>query len=238
MSRGGQREGSGRPSKQGQGIKKRSWAFVVYPTKEYLDSVGSSYDGSSGYGSAPENWQEILKLSGVVCAISPLHEDTNPDETEKKPHWHVIAVYGSPTTFNNVKQLSQVSLNGSNPIPLERIRGYYRYLTHKDNPEKVQYSEDDIKTVNGFCIADFVELTKSEVDEIKWRLHGLIIERDITEYSALMDYLRYNEMHVEHSIANSSTIFFNAYIKSRRHSKAVRPVEVVRVDSETGEVIE
>ena len=52
-------------------------------------------------------------------------------------------------------------LNAPKPIPLEQVRGYYRYLTHKDNPEKAQYDEKDIQTLNGFDIRDFVEMTKA-----------------------------------------------------------------------------
>jgi len=122
-------------------VKKRNWAFVVYPTKEQLDILNSRYDGSDGYGTLPDNWIEILQLSGLQYAVSPIHDkDENPDKTIKKPHYHVIVSYGSPTTYNNVKSLTD-SLNAPIPQALEQIRGYYRYLTHKDNPEKYQYDE-------------------------------------------------------------------------------------------------
>ena len=115
--------------------KKRQWAFVCYPE------------------SLPPDWIEILKQSGLQCAISPLHDkDINPDNTPKKPHYHVILVYAGPTTYNNVATFT-ASINGTIPQPLEQVRGYYRYLTHKDNPEKAQYDEKDIITLNGFGLA-------------------------------------------------------------------------------------
>ena len=114
--------------------------------------------------SAPSDWIEQLQLSGAQFAISPLHDkDLNATGEPKKAHWHVIVVYGSPTTESNVKSLTE-RLNAPKPIPLEQVRGYYRYLTHKDNPEKAQYDEKDIQTLNGFDIRDFVEMTKSEVN--------------------------------------------------------------------------
>ena len=87
-------------------IKKRNWCFIVYPTKEQLDKLDScNYDGSDGYGSAPDDWIEILKKSGVEFAVSPLHDkdllEDNSGKT-KKPHYHVIVCYGNTTTFNNV----------------------------------------------------------------------------------------------------------------------------------------
>ena len=127
-------------------LKKRNWAFVVYPE------------------SAPSDWIEQLQQRGVVGAISPLHDkDLNATGEPKKAHWHVIVTYEGPTAQSVVERLTEL-LNAPKPIPLEQVRGYYRYLTHKDNPEKFQYDEKDIQTLNGFDIRDFVEMTKSEVN--------------------------------------------------------------------------
>ena len=42
--------------------------------------------------------------TGLQCAISPLHDkDMNPDNTPKKPHYHVILTYSGPTSYNVVK---------------------------------------------------------------------------------------------------------------------------------------
>ena len=205
-------------------IKKRNWAFVLYPE------------------SAPSDWLEQIQLSGIMSAVSPLHDkDVDPTGEPKKPHYHVILVYGSPTTYNNVKSLTD-RLNQPIPQPLEQVRGYYRYLTHKDNPDKYQYNDSDIITVNGFNIADFVEVTKSEVTEIKFILQTLIREKLFKEYSLFMDYVQDNYDRVYYDVASSHTIFFNTYIKSvrfreqQRNSSAV-PSKQIIVDKDTGEVI-
>lgn len=218
-------------------IKKRNWAFFVYPTKEQLEAVGSAYDGSDGYGSAPDDWVEQLRLSGLQFAISPLHDKDKHEDGSgrtKKPHYHVIVIYGSPTTYNNVKNLTD-SFNAPIPQALEQVRGYYRYLTHKDNPDKYQYDEKDIVTGGGFNIADYIEISKSEVTEIKFKLQQLIREQNITEYSVFMDYIQDNLDRVNYDIASSHTIFFNTYIKSIRHS---RQKSQMKIDPDTGEVIE
>jgi len=182
-------------------VKKRNWAFIVYPE------------------SAPTDWLEILQKTGLQCAISPLHDqDLNADGTHKKPHYHVIAVYSTgTTTFNVVKSLTD-SLNAPIPQHLEQIKGYYRYLTHKDNPEKAQYSESDIKTINGFNILDFAELTRSEITQIKKELIILVNKYKIVEYSDLLDFLLANESMSQFEVASNHTIFFNSYISSKRHS--------------------
>ena len=170
--------------------------------------------------SLPENWIDILRQSGVKCAISPLHnQDINPDGEAKKPHYHIILVYGAPTTYNNVLNFTQNVLNSTIPQPLEQVRGMYRYFTHMDNPEKAQYDHTQIIALNGFNISDYVELTASEISEIKKRIVVIIRKENITEYADLIDTL--NEMGLidEWEIASNHTLFFNAYLASRRHIK-------------------
>lgn len=185
-------------------VKKRNWAFVLYPE------------------SAPADWKETLRQSGLQCAVSPRHDkDLDPTGTPKKAHYHVIACYSGPTSFNVVKGLTD-ALNAPIPQALEQVRGYYRYLTHKDNPEKFQYSDSDITTINGFSIMDFVDLTKSEVLTIKKELQTLIRTADILEYSDLMDLLQDSDMVQQYDVASSNTFFFEKYITSRRNKKFPR----------------
>lgn len=186
-------------------VKKRNWAFVAYPE------------------SLPTNWKEQLQLTGLQVAISPLHDrDKDPTGEPKKPHYHVILCYAGPTSYNVVKALTD-SLNCPIPKPLEQVRGYYRYFTHMDNPEKYQYSPDTIETINGFSIMDFVELTKSEVLTAKRKLQSLIREKNILEYSDFMDYLQDSEnMEQEYDVASNNTYFFEKYISSRRNKQGMK----------------
>lgn len=184
-------------------IKKRYWAMVVYPE------------------SLPSDWLDILQGTGLAFAISPLHDkDVNPDGEEKKAHYHLIGAWSGPTTFSSVKQLTD-RLNAPHPTPLESVRGYYRYLTHKDNPEKYQYEEKDIRLLNGFDIGEFIELTKGEVDKFIREIHDYILQNDITEYCDLCDAL-FSDPDLSNSstlynIAVSHTMFFNSYLRSRRY---------------------
>lgn len=182
--------------------KKRNWAFVVYPE------------------SLPDNWIDQLRMTGLKAVISPLHDkDVNPDGTTKKPHYHVIVVYSGPTSYNVVKSVAVDQLNGASPIPLEAVRGYYRYLTHMDNPEKYQYSKSDLIHLNGFDIRDYSELTSSEKDEIKKRLIELINEYGVIEYSTFVNLVMSLGDSDQFHEATANTIFFNAYIKSVRYAR-------------------
>ena len=164
--------------------KARYWAFVLY-----LES-------------APENWKEILQLKGIPFCISPYHDkDLNADYTPKKPHYHIILCFKGPTTYNNVKSITD-ELNQPIPISLQMVGGYYKYLTHKENPEKYQYNEEDIQTFNGFRIDDYEDLTYSQVKDI----------------IKIIDYLIKNDLDIELDIASNHTILFNTYISSRRNA--------------------
>lgn len=180
--------------------KKRNWTIVVYPE------------------SLPQNWIDILQGTGLPIAISPLHDrDVNPDGLPKKPHYHLILCYEGPTTYNVVNALAK-KLNAPSPKFIEAVRGLYRYFTHQDNPEKAQYNAKDIRCLNGFCIADFVELTKAEVLQIKKDLISLIKQQDFHEYSEFVDYTLFNLSDNEFDVACNHTIFFDRYLSSRRYA--------------------
>lgn len=182
-------------------IKKRNWAFVMYPE------------------SMPDNWKEIFGLSGLQIAVSPLHDkDLNADAEEKKPHYHVIVVYGNTTTYNNVLHFTK-QLNATIPQALESVRGYYRYFTHKDNPEKHQYDEKDIQTFGGFDILEFVELTKTEVNKLISELTYIIRDNDIFEYSDLIFYCLDNQLNDYFAVASNHTLYFCNLLNSLRNKK-------------------
>lgn len=186
-----------------QNVKKRNWTFVGYP-----DSL-------------PPNWIELLQKTGLQCAISPLHfKDLNPDGELKKAHYHIILCYSGPTAYSVVSRLTQNIFNATIPQPLEQVRGMYRYFSHKDNPDKAQYDEKDIKFINGFNIRDFVELTSSEVTEIKKKVMRFIREHDLDEYSDLIDMLMKDEnLSDELEIAMNNTLLFDRFLTSRRYKK-------------------
>lgn len=179
-------------------IKKRNWAFVLYPE------------------SAPDNWKDLLQQSGLPAVISPLHDkDKDPTGEPKKAHYHIILTYPGPTTFNAVRTFTD-SLNQPIPQPLESVQGYYRYLTHEDNPDKYQYDKSDIVPVNGFDVHDYIEISKTEAMKIIKDIQQVIITVDIREYSDLLDYLL--EVNQEWwQVAVNHTMMLNAYLKSRRY---------------------
>ena len=178
-------------------VKKRNWATIVY-----LENHES------------KDWIETLKLRGLSCAISPLHDkDINPTGEPKKAHYHVIMTFGNPTTYNNVKQICD-DIGAKMPIPLDSVVGYYRYLTHKDNPEKSQYDESEIIHLNGF---DSVELmTDTEITCLLKQIVLIIKLNNICEFDDLVDYLMQHDMHDHLVSLQKHPYFVSLYLKSKR----------------------
>lgn len=189
--------------------------------KAKKDEVKSKYWTAIVYeDSAPEDWRDVLKISGLRCAISPYHDkDINPTGEPKKPHWHVILCWDGPTTYNNARKFVQNELNTPIPKELKSVRGMYNYFSHKDNPEKAQYDEKLIEHINGFCLAEFVELTRGEVNEAIKRAFNIIRDVGITEYSGLLDFLEDNGYGDEWDVVKNNVILFNTYITSRRYAE-------------------
>lgn len=189
-------------------VKKRNWAFILY-----LDS-------------APNNWRDILQETGLLVAISPYHDkDINADGTEKKPHYHIIVCYDGPTTYKVVCNLTE-KLNATIPQPLEAIRGYYRYFTHMDNPEKYQYNGSEIVTLNGFDINNYVELSYTEVSKLLLELQTIIRDKDIREYAELLDMLIDNDLKEMWDVARNHTFLLDKYITSRRNKIKEEQIKV------------
>lgn len=179
--------------------KYRNWVTVVYPD------------------SAPKNWREILRLTGLKGAISPLHDaDVNGDGHEKKAHWHVILCWDGPASYNSAKRVTD-KLNAPRPEDCVSVKGYYRYLTHEDNPDKAQYSKNDIETFGGFNILDFVEMTTSEVERCLDTLEDLIENHRTVSYRKFIMLVKVAGTREEIKVARSHTMHLSAYIKSLRY---------------------
>lgn len=199
--------------------KSRHFWFVVYPTEQYLREhfPDCEYDGSSGWGTAPDDWIERLRMTGLAFNVSPLHLfDKNPDGSPKKPHWHVIVSWANTTTYRSARALCDV-LNCPRPLLLSAVVGAYRYHQHRDNPEKYQYVEPSV-SYNGWE----VPLDSTEVKRIKKELKHLVLLEDIREYAELL--IVCDEMGDEYfDVASNNTFFCDKLCSSYRHN----PIKVL-----------
>ena len=209
-----------RSETQKKTVRGRYWAMTVYPE------------------SAADGWRDALRLTGLECAISPLHDkDIKPDGTddEKKAHWHVLMCWDNTTTKNAADEVAALVGGVLMPRPVNNVKGYYRYLTHKDDADKYQYDESDIECINGFNPSDYIDWTRSELDKLKREVLEVIRSESIFEYADLLEMFMDGDRPELLTVASNHTILFRGYISSRRHRRD--NVGDIVIDRETGEIM-
>lgn len=182
--------------KQSRGAgRTRNYACVVYPE------------------SAPENWLSIIADSKIPCFVSPLHDsDKNPTGEDKKPHYHVLAMYDTVKTKEQAQEFF-TSFGGVGAEVVSSARAYARYLCHLDNPEKASYSPDKVKSFGG---ANYSHLIGSMADKgkVMREMQEFIRSEDVTCFSDLCDYAAMNREDWYDCLINSGAYFISKYIKS------------------------
>lgn len=181
--------------------KTRAWTFELYED------------------SCNPNWEEIMIESHVQFAYAYHDKDLLPNGEAKKPHYHVMEYFEGPQTYKVALELAnRVGCANGVIQPVSSVRGMIRYFTHKDSPDKYQYNDSIVQVRNGFDIDNFIELTATQKKEYKKVIQTIIKEREILEYSELMDYLLYDEdIDYLYDVASTNTYYFKAYIDSKRH---------------------
>lgn len=174
----------------------RNYACIVYPE------------------SAPTNWIELLEDMHIPALISPLHnQDTLPDGTTKKGHYHVIILFGSLKSKKQAKAVIDV-IGGVGIEVINCTPAYARYLTHMDNPDKAQYSAKDVIALSG---ADYEALTYVPADDLTVIQDMLkyIKDNQIISFSKFVDICRANNTEWLKILALKRTShFFLQYLKS------------------------
>lgn len=196
----------------------RNFAFLVYPD------------------SAPADWRETLNDAHVECLISPLHDkDVNSDGTAKKAHWHVMVMYSSVKTRKQAAELRD-AVGGVGWENVASARGYARYLCHLDNPEKAQYSPEDVVELGG---ADYSDVIRRATDAVKAvsEMMRYICDNNVLFYSDFVDYCRDERPEWFEALVTRNTYAVYTYIKARSKKAEICGRELFAVNPDTGEVI-
>lgn len=177
----------------------RNWSIIVYPE------------------SAPENWRSILDESHIEWVESPLHEfDVNPTGEIKKPHYHVLLLFGGVKSYDQVSEFIK-PLNGPIPQRCHNAKAMVRYFAHLDNPDKFQYSVSDIIPHGGVDISELLKPSTSERYSIIKEMCEYVGANNITEFYELMDYAMDQKFDTWFPLlCDNSAYIVNQYIKSNR----------------------
>lgn len=194
----------------------RNYATVIYPD------------------SAPSGWKEILTQQFIPIFISPLHDkDINPTGEPKKPHYHIILMFDSVKTKEQAKEIFD-KINGVGIEVVNSVRGYARYLCHLDNPEKYQYSPDDVISL---CGADYNSIIGLATD--KYKALGEMVDfcekYNVVSFYALSKYARTYRADWYRILCDCGSVFMREYLKSKSWSQEQNKCNII--DPESGEVI-
>lgn len=173
----------------------RNYATVVYPE------------------SAPDNWQLIMAEMCIPCFISPLHDkDVDPGGESKKPHYHVMLMFEGVKTRDQAQEVFDQIGGVGNEI-VQSIRGYARYLCHLDNPEKAQYSPDDVLAYGG---ADYITTIGLVIDKYKaiGEIMDFCVNNGVYGYATLLMWCRVNNPGWFRVLCDNGSFVIKEFLKS------------------------
>lgn len=214
---------AGKKTSGNKDTRTRNWSLVLYP-----DSV-------------PDNWRNIIDDMHIEWVESPLHDkDLNADNTPKKPHWHILLMFGGVKSYEQVKEVTDL-LNAPIPQRCHNAKAMVRYMAHIDNPDKAQYNISDIKAYGGVDLSELLRPSSSERYSLIREMINYVKDNSICEFQDLMDYASENRFDDWFPLlCDNSAYVVGQYIKSQRHRKnnCKQNYDGFTVDPETGEVFE
>ena len=192
----------------------RNWVFILYPNECY------------------DNWSDILNEQHIEWVESPLHDkDINPDGTPKKIHKHIMLLFPTNKSYNQIlellEELGEVvekdgkrSIKGiSIPQECRNVKGQVRYFAHIDNPEKYQYSQKDVIGHNGIDVSSYFVISNLSRYELLGQMTKYIRENEITEFIDFSSYCY--EVHFEDwfRLCCDNTMYIREVIQSQWKKK-------------------
>lgn len=135
------------------------------------------------------NEEDVLK----VCRVSQHYAYIMHDKEEKEIHWHLLCTF---KVWKSLASIKSIIDNGQNVLgeEIHDKQAAFRYLTHKDNPEKYQYDEEEIKSDDkGFWRGeeqgDVVELIDDIIEGMSFRDMAIKYGKDfVKNYRAYAHY--------------------------------------------------
>lgn len=180
----------------------RNWNIIVYP-----DSPRDV------------DWRSYLDDQHIEWIESPLHDqDLNPTGELKKAHWHVLLMFGGVKSYDQVLEFIK-PLNCPIPQKCHNAKASVRYMAHLDNPDKIQYSVNDIVCHGGVDVADLLKPSTSERYTIIAEMMDWCDQNSCFYLSTLINYARVDKFDSWFPIlCDSGAYIMNSYLKASRQS--------------------
>ena len=211
----------------------KNYTLVVYP--EDLPTAMQTNDA----------WIDAFRDMGHKLVVSPYHDkDVNPDGSKKKPHYHILLQGGRMwVNFSALRELVKNDFEGKGvavPQKCSNSDGLKRYMTHIDNPDKYQYSKDDIRCFNGADVENAYKISEGGKKIAIYDILKFVQEHEeIRDFYQLLNYaigLKEDGDSTWFDILLSNSWVVEKYISSRRNAirDAEKEAEREKQNSEAG----
>lgn len=164
-----------------------------------------------------EGWLQVLEGTHIPCVISPLHDkDVNPDGEVKKEHYHIMIMYEGPHTLEQAQKIFD-SIGAVKCKTVNSVRGQARYFLHMDNPEKAEYSINDVKCLSGADFQELIQLPSDKYGIIKDMIQ-FIEKNDVLSFSQLLLWCSNNKEDWFRALCDNSAYIIKEYLASREYT--------------------
>lgn len=173
------------------------------------------------------SWRQVLQGMHTPAFVIRHDYDKKITGEPKKPHWHILILFGRQVKSNYAQRVAD-ALGAANryweTVPYRH--GYARYMCHLDNPEKYQYSPDDVICFGG---ADYIEFAVNNVEKSKIKneilidIIQMVRKSNVHSYAMVVNYAIDSGNMEWLSILRQNGAFIAEYIKSAEWANAHDP---------------
>ena len=137
-----------------------------------------------------------------------------PEETEKKPHYHVILSFDNARTKSGLSNLLGVPENYFSEI--KNFRSMCRYLVHKDDDDKIQYDLNQVIVSDSFKRKYYKQFDDLECEEdIINNIYDYLSSLSVLPFhEALKELVRFVNMNCYDTLYKRYRPEFTDYLKS------------------------
>lgn len=180
--------------------------------------------------SANPDWIAKLQKYLVHVFISPLHDkDVYLEDTEdhkageiKKPHYHVLIEYPKVMRETTPQSMfdNACGEGSTKVIKINDEVNALKYFWHENNPEKYQYSKDDVVCLSGANVDDLIMkngLSKSDERRISKEIVAYIIKTSEVDFIDLLEYCIDAGKEDWYEYINTHTSFITACLRSMEY---------------------
>lgn len=133
----------------------------------------------------------------------------------KKPHWHVLISWaGSKSYLQMLEAFDQVGVRYFQKV--ESKGGYIRYMVHMDDPDKAQYSMDNLQAFGGIDLSCLVTISQLDKQMMMKQIMDHIYANRITSFANLCRWAMVQEDPDIWTTVTSGAVFFRAVISDFR----------------------